>query len=75
MLGITLRAAATGALMTVLASILGRIMDEIVPLFNAPNSMLATTFNAVDEYALVIGLLSALMMLIANAVVESEVPR
>lgn len=75
MLGITHRAAATGALMTVLAAILGRVLDEIIPLFNAPNSMLATTFTAVDQHALLIGLLSALVMLIAHAVVESEVPR
>lgn len=75
MFGVIIRAAGTGTLMTVLAAILGRILDEIIPLFNAPDSMLATTFTAVDEYALVIGLLSTLVMLIAHAVVESEVPR
>lgn len=75
MYGVILRAAATGALMTILAAILGRVLDEIIPLFNAPNSMLTETFQAVDEFALIIGLLSALVMLISHAVVESEVPR
>lgn len=61
--------------MPLLAAVLGRILEEIIPLFNAPDSMLATTFQAVSDYALLLGLLSALLMLIANAVVESEVPR
>lgn len=75
MFGVVIRAAGTGVLMTVFAAILGRILDEVIPLFNAPNSMLAQTFTAVDEFALTIGLLSALLMLVAHAVVESEVPR
>lgn len=75
MFGVVIRAAGTGALMAVFAAILGRALDEIIPIFNAPDSMLTQTFQAVDEFALTIGLLSALIMLVAHAVVESEVPR
>lgn len=75
MFGVILRAAGTGALMTILAAVLGRILTEVIPIFNAPDSMLAQTFNAVDQFALLIGLLSTLIMIASHAVVESEVPR
>lgn len=73
MFGVTIRAAFTAALMPVAAAILGRILEELIPLFNAPDSMLAQTFTAVSDNALLIGLLAALVMLLAAAVTESEV--
>lgn len=75
MFGVSLRAAMTALLMPPLAAILGRILEELIPLFNAPDSLLATTFTAVSDYALAIGLLGAGMMLVASAVTESEVAR
>lgn len=70
--GVTIRAVGTALLMAPTAAILARILGEVVPLFNAPNSMLAQSFNAISANALTIGLLSALVMVIAAAVTESR---
>lgn len=71
--GVSLRAAGAAVAMPPMAAILGELLGEMVPLFNASNSMLATSFNAIAEHALTLGLLSALILLIASAVTESEV--
>lgn len=75
MFGVTFRAAIAVAVMPVGAAMLGRILEELIPLFNAPDSMLAAAFQAVADHALVIGLMSALVLLLAQAVTESEVPQ
>lgn len=73
MFGITLRTGLQAAVMPILAAVLGRVLDEMIPMFDAPDSMLATAFTAVSNHALLIGLLAALVTLIAAAVTESEV--
>lgn len=73
MFGVTLRTGLQAALMPLLAAVLGRVLEELIPLFDAPDSMLAAAFTAVSNHALLIGLLAALVTLVAAAVRESEV--
>lgn len=77
MFGVTWRAAITAAAMPPIAAMLGRILEEMIPLFGSAHqsSMLANAFTAVSNHALLIGLLSALVMLLASAVTEGEVAR
>jgi hypothetical protein len=75
MFGVTIRTAFAAAAMPVVASVLGRVLEELIPLFGSShqNSMLANAFTAVSDHALLIGLLAALITLLAKAVTESQV--
>lgn len=75
MFGVTLRTVLQAAIMPLAAAMLGRVLEEMIPLFNAPDSMLAAAFTAVSNNALLIGLLAAGVTLLASAVTESEVAR
>lgn len=70
--GNSLRAAGTAFVVAPLSAIFARIMGELLPLIGAPqNSLLYTAFNTINENAIIFGLLSAIMLLVARAIVPS----
>jgi hypothetical protein len=72
--GTTFRAVITGFLVIPFAILLGEVIGVVVPMWQT-NHWLADAMTGVADNALALGLLGALMMVIAASVTQSKVAR
>jgi len=71
--GVSFRAALTALMAIPFIIVLSRVMGHLVPLFNAPDHWLSEGFRSIGDVGLTVAVLSALIMLVARAVIQSEV--
>jgi len=75
MFGSYIRAALTAGASVLFASVLQFIVNPMLPMLGAEDSLLFRTFDAVTEYALLIMIVAVGAAVIARAVTESNAGR